>query len=244
MRVTAITHKRAPVFSAIISQVTPSESCVVKKVAYEPLFLSHLRDSLQIRSVRRVVMHEPLSNLRPVIFVQFARGAPRTEVWRALHGAATLRADCGKIVIGVSEDIDPANTDAVFWSLAYRSTPTEDVVIVPHRRGVQGAQYGPDQSESTLLMDATQKYPMAPLALPTREYMEGARAIWEELGLPALAASAPWHGYTLGDWTDTWERYARRATAGEWEQNGIETLARMRSDVTPETPVRKMEQLD
>ena len=244
MRVTAITHKRSPVFTAIISQVTPSESCVVKKVAYEPLFLSHLKDSLQIRSVCRVVMHEPLSNLRPVIFVQFARGAPRTEVWRALHGAATLRADCGKIVIGVSEDIDPANTDAVFWSLAYRSTPTEDVVIVPHRRGVQGAQYGPDQSESTLLMDATQKYPMAPLALPTREYMEGARAIWEELGMPALAASAPWHGYTLGDWTDTWERYARRATAGEWEQNGIETLARVRSDVTPETPVRKMENLD
>ena len=244
MRVTAITHRVSAVFSAIISQVTPSESCVVKKVAYEPLFLSHLRDSLQIRSVRRVVMHEPLSNLRPVIFVQFARGAPRTEVWRALHGAATLRADCGKIVIGVSEDIDPANTDAVFWSLAYRSTPTEDVVIVPHRRGVQGAQYGPDQSESTLLVDATQKYPMAPLALPTREYMEGARAIWEELELPALSASAPWHGYTLGDWTDTWERFARRATAGEWEQNGIETLARQRSDVTPETPVRKMEKLD
>jgi 4-hydroxy-3-polyprenylbenzoate decarboxylase len=244
MRVTAITHKRSPVFSAIISQVTPSESCVVKKVAYEPLFLSHLRDSMQIRSVRRVVMHEPLSNLRPVIFVQFARGAPRTEVWRALHGAATLRADCGKIVIGVSEDIDPANTDAVFWSLAYRSTPTEDVVIVPHRRGVQGAQYGPGQPESTLLIDATQKYPMAPLALPTREYMEGARAIWDELELPALNAQPPWHGYTLGDWTHTWERFARRATASEWEQNGIETLARTRSDVTPETPTSKVEKLD
>src|SRR5215813_11140222 len=38
MRVTAITHKRSAVFTAIISQVTPSESCVVKKVAYEPLF--------------------------------------------------------------------------------------------------------------------------------------------------------------------------------------------------------------
>src|SRR6266404_6135795 len=37
MRVTAITHKRAPVFTSIISQVTPSESSVVKKVAYEPL---------------------------------------------------------------------------------------------------------------------------------------------------------------------------------------------------------------
>jgi 4-hydroxy-3-polyprenylbenzoate decarboxylase len=244
MQVTAITHKRSPVFTSIISQVTPSESSLVKKVAYEPLFLAHLRENLGIKSVRRVVMHEPLSNLRPVIFVQFAREALRTEVWRGLHGAATLRPECGKIVIAVSEDIDPSNTDAVFWSLAYRSTPTEDVHIAPYRRGVQGSQYGPDKPESTLLIDATQKHAMAPLALPTREYMEGARAIWEELGLPAIAAKPPWHGYTLGDWTQTWERYARRATAGDWEQNGKETLARRRRDVTPETPVRKVEKLD
>ena len=173
-------------------------------------------------------MHEPLSNLRPVIFVQFARGALRTEVWRGLNGAASLRADCGKIVIAVSEDIDPESTDAVFWSLAYRSHPMEDVHIAPYRRGVQGSQYGPDESESTMLIDATQKYPMAPLALPTREHMERAREIWGELGLPALAAKSPWHGYTLGDWTDAWETFARRASRGEWEQNGIETMARQR----------------
>jgi UbiD family decarboxylase len=244
MRVTAITHKRSPVFTAIISQVTPSESSVVKKVAYEPLFLAHLRDTLGIRGVRRVVMHEPLTNLRPVIFVQFARDTLRTEVWRGLHGAATLRPECGKIVIAVSEDIDPESTDAVFWSLAYRSNPLEDVHIAPYRRGVQGSQYGPNQSESTMLIDATQKHPMAPLALPTREFMEGARAIWEELGLPALTAKGPWHGYTLGDWTNTWERYAQRAAAGDWEQNGVETAARQRGDVTPETPVRKVEKLD
>jgi UbiD family decarboxylase len=244
MRVTAITHKRSPVFPAIISQVTPSESSVVKKVAYEPLFLAHLRDNLSIKSVRRVVMHEPLSNLRPVIFVQFARDTLRTEVWRGLNGAATLRPECGKIVIAVSEDIDPESTDAVFWSLAYRSNPIEDVHIAPYRRGVQGSQYGPNESESTMLIDATQKHAMAPLALPTREYMEGARAIWEDLGLPPLTAKSPWHGYTLGDWTNTWERFARRATAGDWEQNGIETLARQRGDVTPETPVRKFEKFD
>ncbi len=244
MRVTAITHKRSPVFPAIISQVTPSESSVVKKVAYEPQFLAHLRDTLGIKSVRRVVMHETLSNLRPVIFVQYAREALRTEVWRGLHGAASLRPECGKIVIAVSEDIDPGSADAVFWSLAYRSNPIEDVHLAPYRRGVQGSQYGPSQSESTMLIDATQKYAMAPLALPTREYMEGARAIWEELGLPPLAAKGPWHGYTLGEWTNTWERFARRATAGDWEKNGIETLARQRGDVTPETPTRKVEKLD
>ncbi|MDO8466293.1 MAG: UbiD family decarboxylase, partial [Gallionella sp.] len=204
-------------------------------------FLTHLRDQMGIRGVLRVVMHEPLTNLRPVLFVQFKRGTIRTEVWRGLYGAANLRPECGKIVIAVSEDIDPESTDAVFWSLAYRSNPIEDVHIAPYRRGVQGSQYGPSQSESTMLIDATQKHAMAPLALPAREYMDGARKIWEELGLPALTAKSPWHGYTLGDWTDNWERFAQRAAAGEWEQTGIETLARQRADVTPETPVSKVE---
>ena len=54
MQVTAITHRRAPVFVSIISQVTPSESSVIKKVAYEPMFLAHLRDS-SIKGIRRVV---------------------------------------------------------------------------------------------------------------------------------------------------------------------------------------------
>ncbi len=81
----------APVFASIISQVTPSESSVIKKVAYEPMFLAHLRDHLSIKGIRRVVMHEPLSNVRPVIFLQFANGAPRTEVWRGLQGAPPSR---------------------------------------------------------------------------------------------------------------------------------------------------------
>jgi UbiD family decarboxylase len=238
MRVTAITHKRAAVFTSIISQVTPSESSVIKKVAYEPLFLNHLRDRLSIKGIRRVVMHERLTNLRPVIFLQYAEDTPRTEVWRGLHGAATLQSDCGKIVIAVSEDIDPLSMDAVLWSLAYRTNPIEDVHLVPHRGGVQGAQYGPKTSDSGLLIDATRKYPMAPLALPTREYMEHARALWEELDLYPLAVQSPWHGYSLGDWTDRWETFARRAAKGDWELTGRETLAGQRAGLMPETPAR------
>ena len=243
MQVTAITHRKNAVFSAIISQVTPSESSVVKKVAYEPMFLNHLQHTLGIRGVKRVVMHEPLSNLRPVIFVQYARDTVRTEVWRGLQGAATLRADCGKIVIAVSEDIDPESTDAVFWSMAYRSTPSEDVQIINYRRGVQGSQYGPKTAESTLLIDATQKFAMAPLALPGKAYMEHAKTLWEELKLPALSPKGPWHGYTLGDWTETWERFAQRTIVGDWEANGLETIKRRREDLTPETPTAKHEKL-
>ena len=239
MQVTAITRKRNAVFASIISQVTPSESSVIKKVAYEPLFLNHLRNTLSIKGIRAVVMHERLTNLRPVIFLQFAAETPRSEVWRGLSGASNLISNCGKVVVAVSEDIDARSTDAVLWSLAYRANPIEDVHIAPYRGGVQGAQYGPRSADSTMLIDATRKRPMPPLALPAREFMENAKAIWEELGLPALTVQSPWHGYTLGDWTETWETFARRTIAGDWEVTGRETFARQRSGIAPETPTKE-----
>jgi 4-hydroxy-3-polyprenylbenzoate decarboxylase len=242
MEVTAITHRRSPVFASIISQVTPSESSIIKKVAYEPMFLAHLRDNLSIKSVRRVVMHEPLSNVRPIIFLQFANNAPRTEIWRGLHGAASKQADCGKVVIAVSEDIDPSNTDAVMWSLAYRSNPIEDLQIEPYRSTGHAPKSGPGTLDSTLLIDATLKYPMPPLALPGREFMERAQALWKELGLPTLTLRPPWHGYSLGDWTENWEQFARNAVAGAWAKNGENTWARRRGGLTPETPVRTVEE--
>jgi len=63
MRVTAITHRKQAVFASIISQVTPSESSVLKKVAMEPLFLTHLRERLGITSF----MLGDLDGLAPVV---------------------------------------------------------------------------------------------------------------------------------------------------------------------------------
>ena len=240
MQVTAITHRKNAVFASIISQVTPSESSLVKKVAYEPLYLSHLRDALAIRGVRRVVMHEPLTNLRPVIFVQYAAGTPRSEVWRGMNGAASLNAIAGKIIIAVSEDIDPDNLDAVMWSIAYRCNPVEDVHIPPYHGGVQGAQYSNRGLGSKLLIDATMKGPMAPLALPKKEFMERAQALWEKLDLPPITLRQPWHGYNLGDWIERWDTWAERAVTGRWEETGKETLARQRTGLKPETPARKV----
>ena len=240
MQVTAVTRKRAPVFASILSEVTPSESSVMKRVAYEPRYLAHLRDTLAIKGVRQVVMHEPLSNLRKVVFVQFAPGVLRTEIWRALQGAAILQADIGKYVIAVSEDIDPHNTDAVFWSLAYRADPIQDVQIVPYRAAGHGPKSGPRGEESTMLIDATLKDTAPPLALPKREFMEHARKIWDELGLPPLTPQPPWHGYSLGDWDAAWDVYAGRAVAGQWEESGKETFVRRRGGLTPETPVKSV----
>ena len=83
-----------------------------------------------------------------------------------------------------------------------------------------------------------------PLALPAREFMERAQTIWQELDLPALTPQPPWHGYSLGDWSQNWSAYAERAVAGKWEQTGQETFARRRGGLIPETPVREVEAKD
>ncbi len=238
VQVTAITMKKKPVFVSIISQVTPSESSVTKKVAYEPLFLSHLRDHLGVKGIKRVVMHEPLTNVRPVIFLNFASGTPKTEVWRGLNGAATLQAQCGKIVIALGEDIDPTNTDAVFWSLAYRTNLNEDLHLSPNKDAGHGPKSGPKRPDAALLIDATPKYPMPPFALPAREFMERAKVIWDELGLPELNPQPPWYGYSLGDWNETWEGWAKAAVEGRWEETGRDTFMRRKGGMKPETPVR------
>jgi len=240
MEVTAITHRKNAFFCSIISQLTPSESSVIKRVAYEPLYLAHLRDTLGIKGVKKVYLHEPLTNLRRVLFIQLERGTPRTEVWRALYGASSLAAAIGKYCIAVDEDIDPDNCDAVFWAMAYRANPALDVEILKHRVRY-GPKIRPDQTEdATLLIDATLKADMPPIALPKREYMEAAQALWDRLGLPPLKPEAPWFGYSLGDWNEQWDEMAKRAAQGNYLENGRRSAQLRRKDVAPNTSIREV----
>ena len=70
------------------------------------------------------------------------------------------------------------------------------------------------EPDSAMLIDATMKQPMPPLALPKREYMEHAKTLWERLGLPPLRPEMPWHGYSLGDWDERFEKQAELRRTG------------------------------
>ena len=239
IEVTAITRRRDAVMTSIISQVTPSESSVVKRLAYEPVYLAHLRDHLNIKGILKVVLHEPLTNLRKMVFLQFARDTPKTEIWRAMQATITLQAVIGKFVIAVDDDIDPTNADAVFWAMSYRCNPAIDTHVLPYREPGHGPRTEASPSlDSAMLIDATMKSTMPPLALPKREFMENAKAIWERLGLPRLQPQSPWFGYSLGDWSDEWDANAMAATRGEWGERSESYRQRRRRDVAPNTSVR------
>ncbi len=237
MEVTAITHRRNMVYVSFISQVTPSESSVIKKVGYEPLFLHFLRDQAGIKNVVRVKMHEPMTNLRKVIFIQM-REPSEAEAWRALMLAAGFHQGVGKVLVAVDEDINIDDMDALLWAISYRCTPHKDIQII----GGQEKGHAPpfdyfkgmtedrvifqeDADDSALLINAVLKKPFPPVSLPKKEYMEQAARIWKELGLPEFEKKYPWYGYSLGQWDQELQEEADLAVKGDHYVTG-EKLAK------------------
>ena len=243
MDVTCITRRRDAVLTSIISQVTPSESSLIKRVGMEPLFLNFLQNTLGIKGVKRVSMHEPLTNMRKVLLLVMERDMPATEVWRALYGAAILHRAAGKYVIAVNDDIDPENADAIFWAMSYRANPNLDFHILPHRDQGHGPRSKRNGGEdASVLIDATLKENFPPISLPKREYMERAKVIWEELGLPTLKPESPWFGYSLGEWSEEMEQAAQRATRGDYFETGLRLAQRRRKDLPMNTEVRNVDE--
>jgi 4-hydroxy-3-polyprenylbenzoate decarboxylase len=233
MDVTAITHRKDAIYTSWLSQLTPSESSVIRKIGYDRLMLVHLRDECRITSVLRVEMHEPLTNTYKLVIIQMRR-PNEAEVWRALHAACSFHPGVGKIVVAVDEDIDPSNEAAVFWAMCYRMKPHKDVHIVGgmekghappflyhhEQKGTDVVSYHLPADESAMLCNAILKEPFPPVSLPKREYMENAKKIWEELGLPKLRPQMPWFGYSLGQWDEELDHEAELAVQGRHFETG------------------------
>ena len=238
-----ITHRKDAVWVSFLSQLTPSESSCMRRLSSEALYYKHLRHSMGIKAVQRVVNWEPLVNLRKLIVVQM-KNAKSEEVWRALFGAATFIPVAGKVIIAVDEDIDPEDADMIFWAVGLRSVPHRDVQIMrgvdkghaPPYGGIAipeeigSATYFLKGDDSILLIDATLKQPFPPVALPKKQYMERAVSLWNELDLEPLNLKNPWYGYSLGDWNEELEEEAQLAVRGDHYVTG-EKLRQRRKKV-------------
>ena len=226
--VTAITHRKNPVFATIISQMPPSESSKLKKLSQDNNYLFFLKNHCGIPQVQDITFHEIA--LESWAVVQLKRCNP-SVAWQALYAIAGKNTSAGKIVIAVDEDIDPNDLESVVWALSYRMQPDKDMVTLGNRAiGLDPSGLPPSdalrnmtaQKEfgSLVLINAMRKWDYPPVSLPAKQYMDRAKEIWEELGLPKLTPRVPWHGYELGAWTDRDRQEAQWAVEGEHFRTG------------------------
>ena len=233
LEVKAITHRRAPIYQGIISEFPPSESSVMRKVAFDAIYLNHLQGACNIPSVTKVACHE-MASCNMLFVIQLDKPA-LGQPWQALRAAASFDASLGKIFIAVDSDVDPNSMDAILWALSYSTQPHRDMEIIrgkvprldPSVTPSPDSTYPDGAGASALLINAVREHPYLPVSLPRQDFMEDAKARWDRLGLPALDLRSPWHGYPLTQWSAENAEEALLAVTGRYFKTG-EKLAGLR----------------
>lgn len=229
--VTAITHRNKPILQAFISEMPPSESSCLRKFGWEGFLEGELRTKAP--NMRKVSILE-MSGSANIVVIEFHQPVAG-EVWNTLRAAASSRNFAAwKWVIAVDDDIDSNDLQSVMWALSWRVQPHKDVQIqrgrntdldpsgAPVEASFTDRTYPDGLGGSQIMIDATRNWAYPPVALPTKEFMDEAKEIWEELNLPTLTPHKPWHGYELGYLPDRWAVAAERAVEGQYLQTGEE----------------------
>jgi len=230
--VKSITHRKAPIYQGIISEFPPSESTVMRKVAFDSIYLNHLKNNCNIPSVTKVACHE-MAGCNMMFVIQLDRPAVG-QPWQALRAAAAFDASLGKYFIAVDSDIDPNSLESVIWAMAFSTQPHRDAEIIrgkvprldPSVPSSPDMDYPDGQGASAMLINACREHPYLPVSLPRQDFMEKARDRWAELGLPELDLSDPWHGYPLSDWTEENADEAEKAVTGRYFETGEKLVGR------------------
>lgn len=220
LNITCIMHRQKPVLNAFISQFPPSESSKLRQIGTEAIFYKFLKYDCNIPGIVDVAVQETSA----MVVIRMRKTHP-SQVWQALNGAAALISGLWKTIIVVDEDIDPWDVESVNWAMSFRVQPHRDMQITRGRVSALDPSSAPLNDpdrrypgvtgDSALLIDATRKWPYPPTSLPKKEFMERARQIWDEEGLPKLTPRVPWFGYSLGFWTEENEEEALLAVKGE-----------------------------
>jgi UbiD family decarboxylase len=229
MDVTCMTHRSDAIYAALMSQFPPSESSKIKHTGTEKIIYKFLRFDSGNTAVVDVAIHDEVSGSGQAYCVIKMKKTGDADVWRALNASAGFVGSYAKICIAVDDDIDIWDPAMINWAICFNVRPDQDVSIARGKSpGLDPSAYPPGvpthvsrvASTSALLINATRPWAYPPVSLPRKEFMENAKEIWEELGLPELTPRMPWYGYSLGAWTAEDEEEAELAVRGQYFTTG------------------------
>ena len=154
IEVTAITHRRDPIFLAGMTGIPPTDNHVLKSFAYESALYEKLRETFPEVTAVSYPNWGGVQYAAVIALEQRYKAQARHVILTALGDASRP-----KLVVVVDDDIDVYDTEALNWAIMTRSQPAEDVIIVPR---VAGGPLDPSAPEKEVIsvwgIDATRPF--------------------------------------------------------------------------------------
>lgn len=184
--ITAITHRKNPIYYGYISQMPPSESTTIQSLANAGLLLKQLRHELGHRTVRDAHIDLTYGGLlaHAIVSMKPLYPAHAKQVGRLVADMSTV-----KRVTVVSEDVDIRDSMHLDWALNSCYNPREDTIIIDNVLSPMNMDPaappvdGKPGKSSKVVIDATEKV-VRTFSVPPAELMEQAQKIWDAAGLP------------------------------------------------------------
>ncbi|MGE3933930.1 MAG: UbiD family decarboxylase [Rhodospirillaceae bacterium] len=190
IRITAITHRKDPIFYGYTSQIPPSESTVLQSLSNAPVILKMLRHDLGQRTVSDVHIDLTFGGMLAHVVVAMKPMVPG----HAKHvGRMVAETSLLKRVTVVDDDVDIRDPVHLEWAMNSRYDPARDTIIIRDVFVPQSmdpsvrVRDGVSDLGSKVVIDATQSIDSGELSLPKRDIMERALETWKAEGLPDFA---------------------------------------------------------
>ncbi len=187
VRITAITHRRDPIYYGYTSQMPPSESTTIQSLTNAGVMLKLLRYDLGENTVSDVFIDLTFGGLLAHAIIAMKPGYPAhsKKVGRLVAAMSPI-----KRVTVVDDDIDIRDHSHVEWAMNARYNPTRDTDLIndvyfpinmdPSVR----SRTSQSTMGSKVVCDATLKIDAGTFSLPPKEIMMKALALWKDVGLP------------------------------------------------------------
>ena len=158
IEVTAITHRKDPIFQAALTGMPTTENHILRQIPMEATYYWELKK----RHPGVTAVHFPAAGA--ILFLVII-AMKQTYLYEARNAIASMFATRrNKIIIVVDDDVDIYDMEKVMWAVATRSRPEEDVVVFP-RLSTSGMDPSAFRLEGTdsfwnsgLGIDATKPY--------------------------------------------------------------------------------------